>query len=339
MNDAPLISVLVTCYRLGPFLREAIESVLDQDVDDVEILVIDDGSDDPETLKILEEFEAPRTRIYRTANRGLAKARNRLIEEARGTYLCALDADDRLRPGFFRKALRIFESRPEIVFVSSWLQAFGEENWVWRQERCDLEALLAEDTVMTAALVRSEAVRQLGGYDEEMPHQGDEDWDLWIRLAAAGHQGFIIPEVLFDYRRRPSSMGSDCVEGEVHLQLWKYLLEKHAELYRKHLFGVLSLKEKEVGEYLRTNDRLDRELSHLRKVLENREDWLLKLKGRIESAKQTEEPSRKLDEQIREYQRCRAEVEALRSSLSWKLTAPLRLAADWLGGRFRGSGS
>jgi len=331
MAETPKISVLITCFRLGAFLDEAIDSVLAQSVQDFEILIVDDGSDDPETMAILEGFERPKTQLYRTENQGLARARNFLIEKAHGSFLCVLDADDRLRPRYFEKALDVLETHPEITFVSSWIQAFGEESWVWRKERCDLPALLAEDTVMTAAIVRLEAVRAVGGYDEGMPHQGDEDWELWIRLVASGHQGIILPEVLFEYRRRPGSMSRDCVEGEVHLELWNYLLEKHDLLYREHLFEVLSLKEGEVEAYLQTNDQLDRELAHLRSVLSTRQDWLRQLEDRIHRAEEKDRSEiHRLNQQTEEYRRCRAEVEALRSSWSWRLTRPLRRLADLL---------
>src|SRR5262245_51800827 len=95
----------------------------------------------------------PRTTLVRTPNQGLARARNELIRRATGTYLCALDADDRLHPQYFERAMAALSADPELAFVSSWLRMFGGEDRVWSQERCNLETLLAEDTVMTAALV------------------------------------------------------------------------------------------------------------------------------------------------------------------------------------------
>ncbi len=327
------VSVIVPCFNQGATLAEAVDSALGQTMDDLEVLVVDDGSDDEETLAVLERFSRPRTTLYRTPNRGLAAARNLLVGHARGEYLCALDADDRLRPTLLERACAVLDAEPDVSFVSAWLEAFGEESWQWRQHRCDLPALLAEDTVMTAAVVRRSAVVEVGGYDEGMPHPGDEDWDLWIRLVRAGHRGVILPEVLFDYRRRPGSMGERCVEGQVHLDLVCYLVEKHADAFQEHLLDVLALKEHRIGELLEDNDRLERRLgSHLEPVLELRRAELERLRRRL--AGDAASGDRELD-------RLRAEVRALRQSWSWRLTAPLRAVAGALGyrGRRGGGGS
>src|SRR5207247_3884306 len=99
------------------------------------------------------------------------------------------DADDRLDRTYFEKTLRILENEPDIAFVSTWVQAFGEEKWFWKRDRCDLIKLLAECTVNGSALVRRSAVLAVGGYDGRMGAQGDEDWDLWISLVEHGYRG------------------------------------------------------------------------------------------------------------------------------------------------------
>src|SRR5207249_10386848 len=117
------------------------------------------------------DYRRPRTRVLHTAHRGVSAARNVGIANATGTYLCALDADDRLDPGYFEKAVPVLDADPSIAFVSCWLRTFGDEQWEWKPEGCDLPALLWEDTVLTASLVRREAVLAVGGYDEQMPIQ------------------------------------------------------------------------------------------------------------------------------------------------------------------------
>ena len=79
MEPQPKVSVIVTCFNLGEYLAEAVDSVLAQRFQDFEILVVDDGSTDAGTLAILDGFERPRTTLYRTAHQGLASARNHLI--------------------------------------------------------------------------------------------------------------------------------------------------------------------------------------------------------------------------------------------------------------------
>src|SRR5262249_42518182 len=162
--------------NLGQYLDEAVDSVLSQTFQDFEILIVDDGSTDVETQRIVASYSRPNTTVFRTANQGLAAARNFLIARAGGDFLCALDADDKLHPRFLETTVRVLEQNPELTFVSTHLQMFGEEEKIWPDEaRCDLAALLVDDTIITPALVKRSAVLSVGGYDERMPHQGNED--------------------------------------------------------------------------------------------------------------------------------------------------------------------
>jgi glycosyltransferase involved in cell wall biosynthesis len=102
----PKISVIIPCFNQGPYLDEAVDSVLAQTFQDFEILVVDDGSTDAETIKILRDFARPKTRIIRTENQGLSAARNNGIREAMGEYILPLDADDKIGPGYLEDAVR-----------------------------------------------------------------------------------------------------------------------------------------------------------------------------------------------------------------------------------------
>lgn len=263
MDWKPTVSVLVPCFNLGEFVAEAVDSVFAQTRQDFEIIVVNDGSTDLATNERLRNFRRPRTVVLETPNRGLAAARNLAIAHARGIYLCALDADDRLRPRFFEKTLALLDADPDLTFVSTWLEVFGTESWVWKQARCDLGALLEECVVLTAAPVRKNAALAVGGYDTQIfggAYQGHEDWDLWLSLVEAGCKGTIVPEVLFDYRRREGSMYASSDRGPVREKLRHRLLEKHRASYERHVAQVLLRREAECGEVLRENAALELEL-------------------------------------------------------------------------------
>ncbi len=246
----PAVSVLVPCFNLGEFLPEAVDSVLAQTFQDFEILVVDDGSTDAHTLEVLRNFRRPRTTVFRTENRGL---------HARGRYVCALDADDRLLPRFLEKTVALLERDQNLAFVSTWLEAFGSESFLWKPERCDFPRLLAECVVLTASPVRREVLLGAGGWDESF-REGEEDWDLWLTLTEQGRRGAIVPEILFQYRQRPGSMRRECARPEVRMPLVRRLMEKHRASYLSHLHEVLLLKEEECGRLLRENWQLEREI-------------------------------------------------------------------------------
>jgi glycosyltransferase involved in cell wall biosynthesis len=147
---SPRVSVIIPCFNLGAFLADAVDSVLAQTFQDLEILIVDDGSTDPETQRLLDGYTRPRTRVFRTPNSGLAAARNFLIGQARGEYLCALDADDKLHPRYLEATVAALDADASLTFVSTHLRMFGDEDRVWPDTaRCDLPALLADDTVIT----------------------------------------------------------------------------------------------------------------------------------------------------------------------------------------------
>ena len=131
-----------------------------------------------------------------------------------------------------------------MVFVSHWLETFGDEHWTWTPERCELPALLARNAVNGAALVRREAFEAVGGYDESM-REGCEDWDFWLRLVERGFPGTIIPEVLFYYRRRADSMSRDMLEEADTVVRWKCSLRNMNRRIGRICRRVLVAKEAE----------------------------------------------------------------------------------------------
>jgi glycosyltransferase involved in cell wall biosynthesis len=326
----PCVSVVIPCYNLGQFLDEAVSSVLAQTFQDFEILIVDDGSTDAATQAILAGYSRPKTRVIRAAHAGLAAARNLGISHATGRYLCALDADDTLEPTFLEKLTRTLDEDPSLAFCSSWLRTFGDETWEWKPERCDLPTLLWEDTVLTAAVVRREVVVAVGGYDTAMPEQGDEDWDLWLTLVERGYRGAILPEILFNYRRRAGSMSTVCWYGPGHLPLMRYRVAKHRSTYDRYRLEVLLHQDDATATLLRTNDRLERHIaSNLETAVNLRRQELAALQPKLAAASHVEN----LESALRATS---AEVTALRTSMSWRVTAPLRaIYGRWLDWRTR----
>jgi glycosyltransferase involved in cell wall biosynthesis len=327
----PRVSVIVTCFDLGATLDEALASVEAQTFRDLEVLVVDDGSTEPETLAALARIEAAGVRVLRTANRGLPAARNHGARHASGEYLCCLDADDLLHAEWLAKAVAALDADPGLAFVSHWLRAFGDEEWDWKPAECGFPALLDRNTVNGAALVRRSAWEAVGGQDEAL-REGCEDWDFWIRLVERGLRGAILPEILFFYRRRAGSM-SRALVGEAHLRAYHELLRRHPAAFARHLPELWMRRQLDLG----------RSRRHLHALACEWDAWLsARLDDRrSESAALARLPGPALDDALAALEDARRriadlaavaesrarEVEALRASWSWRLTRPLRAVA------------
>jgi glycosyltransferase involved in cell wall biosynthesis len=356
-TPVPSVSVVITCRDLGEFLGEAVASVRAQTFTDHEIVVVDDASSDPATLEALRALPAPGLRVLRSdENLGLPGARNLGIQSVSGRYVCCLDADDLLEPTWFERAVAVLEDRPDVAFVTHWLRAFGDQEWDWTPQRCDLVTLLDANSVNGAALVRRGVLLELGMFDAEM-RSGCEDWDLWIRALRHGHRGWIVPEFMFRYRRRPDSMS----RRMDHAALFRGLLEKHAPEYRRHLLDLLQRRELGIsdlerrifdlealhhGDRLQRRARLQAELDALEAKADRVRETEREAESRraLEAALESEREQRagevatalareqalgrQLVEQRAVLDAERGANRELRASWSWRVTAPGRRLLD-----------
>lgn len=329
---ASRVSVLMPCFNHGAFISEAISSVLAQTFQEFEIIVVDDGSTEPATREILSTLATAQTTVLTTANRGLPAARNHAARHASGEFFCALDADDKLAPTWFEKAIDVLDRQSEVMFVSHWLETFGDERWTWTPQRCDLRFLLARNTVNGAALVRREAFEAVGGYDETM-RDGCEDWDFWLRLVERGLVGTIIPEVLFYYRRRADSMSRQMLDERKYRRPLYMLVDKHEESYRADLPSVVVAKEAETRHLIAEIATIERDLIvSVEPSLRRAKEELAAVRRKAERVRVEQIRQDELDHLRWKAAELERRVVELHASWSWRLTAPLR----WLYSFFRG---
>jgi glycosyltransferase involved in cell wall biosynthesis len=194
-GKVPRLSVVIPVYDMARFLGEAIGSALSQTVPDLEVIVVDDGSNDDVAAVLARQHDA-RVRTVRQPHSGLSAARNRGVEEARAPVVGFLDADDRLRPRGAATLCAALARTPAAVLAYGDAVPMDEGGRVFGSERPPLfarrpsgdvlEPLLRRNFIASAggAAVRASALRATGPFRVDLPRA--QDWEMWCRLAVLG---------------------------------------------------------------------------------------------------------------------------------------------------------
>ena len=181
-ENQPLISVIIPTHNRAQLLKRAVDSVLEQTWHNLEIIIVDDASDDT-TQEVIAKFEKeyPVKNIRNLLSKGAAKSRNIAIDNASGEYVAGLDDDDYWRPNRLELLMEEFKEGFAAV-TSNDRMDFGNKEIVWKKKPViTLDDLLFYNQVGNQVLTRKEYITAVGGYDENLPSA--QDYDLWIRLA------------------------------------------------------------------------------------------------------------------------------------------------------------
>lgn len=205
---AGAVSVVIAAKNAAAYIGEAVDSALAQGADVAEVIVIDDGSSD-DTIAIVSSIRDERLRLVRNPSSGVSAARNFGAQLAGGAWLLFLDADDRLRRDAVTTLMTAARSAPHAVLaygdydlIDSDGRPIGRRGLLKgrRKPSGDVLARLAQGSFIVNGgimLVRAEAFRSAGGFDETLRYC--EDWHCWCRLAAIGEFAYV-PALLLDYR-------------------------------------------------------------------------------------------------------------------------------------------
>jgi len=234
-DNKPLISVVMSVYNEEKYIRESLESILNQTVGDFEIVIFDDCSTD-RTAEIIHEIAredaqnlsdegvaesqdesdvsgqlyGSRIRLFvNDTNNGLTVNLNRGLKLARGKYIARMDGDDISLPERFEKQIEYLEKHPDTYLVSCQTETFGAENMVWRMEATPevLRVMMFVRPVLAhpGFMMRSELINEGLLYDES--YRSAQDYNLAARVAAVHNIGVVSP-VLLRYRAHASQVSS-----------------------------------------------------------------------------------------------------------------------------------
>ncbi|MBY5950851.1 glycosyltransferase family 2 protein [Algoriphagus marincola] len=225
-----LISIIIPCFNSGKFLLETLDSCYKSSFENYELVIINDGSTDDFTLKILDNLKNnSKLRIFNKPNGGPASARNLGIKNSFGEFIFFLDSDNKIQSDYLVKAFKVLESNPSVGVVYSSPFFFGEtgsSELRFKSHEFSMNSILAGNYIDMCTLIRRSVFDEVGGFDEHSDLIGWEDWDLWIRVAQTKWLFHYLDEELFDYRVRKDSLMGRAIELKKEKML-RYLGSKH----------------------------------------------------------------------------------------------------------------
>jgi glycosyltransferase involved in cell wall biosynthesis len=178
----PKISIIIPVYNHAKELARCLESIKNQTFQDYEIIIVDDGSDEP-----LPDIEG--VKIIRQENKGAPVARNRGFKESTGKYVIFCDADVTMQSDMLAKMNKVLDENPSVSYVYSSFK-FGLKKFkLWEFNADKLKEM---PYIHTTSLIRRE---HFLGFDESLKRL--QDWDLWLTMLERGHTGKWVNDILF----------------------------------------------------------------------------------------------------------------------------------------------
>lgn len=238
-NKKPLVSIVIPCYNHADFVQESIQSIIDQDYENIELIIIDDGSKDNSVDVIQGILSACRKRFIRfefrhRPNKGLCATLNEALEWCKGEYFAPLASDDVALPYKTREQIDYFIKnkdntvagvfgRVSILYDGNMNESFNI-NFSGRIDVFNFKDIFLRKSKVPAptAMLKLSKLKSCGGYDENIKV---EDFYMWLKLTSNGDKLAFIDKVLTYYRRHPGNLSqkSDVMISGVEEVLSEYI--------------------------------------------------------------------------------------------------------------------
>lgn len=226
-----ILSIIVPCYKSEDTLEETLHSILEQESQNWEVIIVNDGSpDNVEEIALKWVSRDFRFKYFKKTNGGLGSARNYGIQKSVGDYILPLDSDNKIEKHFVKTAINLLENDKKIGVVYGDAMYFGEKEGLWKVGVFNKYKLLYSNYIDACAVIRKTVFEDLGNYDEKMPFQGNEDWEFWLRILHSGFTFFYLEKVTFHYRVTSTSMIRS-FNQEMFTKNISYIKNKHSILY------------------------------------------------------------------------------------------------------------
>jgi glycosyltransferase involved in cell wall biosynthesis len=229
LSPAPRIAVIVPCFNDGATVVETVDSVRAQEP--CELVVVDDGSTDEHTARVLDDLEADGVRVIHKENEGLSAARMTGLEATSAPYVFPLDSDDAVVPNSLGPLADVLDEKPDLAAAWGDVEAFGDFASYARKKHVSLDPwrITHFNGIPYAALFRREALEAVGGW--QLRAGGYEDWDLWMSLAERGYRATYAPFAVLRYRIHGQRMWAEAVER--HEEIFAQIRARHPMLFER----------------------------------------------------------------------------------------------------------
>lgn len=253
----PLVSMVIPCYNHMDYVQQSISSIINQDYENIELLIIDDGSSDKSVEVIETMLDACRKRFVRfefrsRENRGLSATLNEALEWANGIYFAALASDDVLLPTKTSKLIACLQREPVAAAAFGGAEIIDDSGHIIGIFKsintiCDFDDMLTHRVIVSAPsqLLDVKALKAVGGYTAGVYI---EDWYLWLKLTAAGYKLKFIEDTLVRYRQHDSNISKNV--AKMHESRLK-ILEPY-QSHRKYDYAVSQIYAAAALEYSET---------------------------------------------------------------------------------------
>ena len=218
----PLVSVLVPCFNHELYIEECLLSILQQDYDNYELIVVNDGSTDASASKIEALRQVYDFQFYQQENKGVSAALNNALSHARGEFVITHDSDDVMLAGRIQRQVSYMLDHPEVGLLGAkviYIDSNGKPlrhkiSSDIRVQRWSFDELLADAYAVGApvALYRREAIDKVGGYDPSIKVQ---DFQMTLKIAEAGYQVDILPNRVTLYRRHETNISKTAYKSQL----------------------------------------------------------------------------------------------------------------------------
>lgn len=242
----PLVSVIMPYYNMGQFIDESLKSVISSKYSNLEILIINDGSNEPYSINKIHILEKKylnkiNIKILHKQNEGLALTRNFGADNAQGKIIVFLDPDDKISFEYIKKGVEILTYYKNVAFCCSWAKYFGLSDNYFITHNSFLPYSLIHNPMNTSSLIIRKEIFQKFGKNDYSLCFGLEDYDMLLNFLENNYYGIALPYPLFFYRIRKKSMSSTFFNYASLNFSYNKIFKKHEQFYKKYLHQILSI--------------------------------------------------------------------------------------------------